>query len=147
MLTSLQQGLGDDIRVIPAPCVSRCQHAPVAIVGHNPLNHATTENVIKAVNNNATDPQIPNYINYAEYKKLDGYQLYSDCINDKHTVDDVIQIMNDSCLRGLGGAGFPAGKKCGFVKNYADSRMKCLILNTLISSLPDANWSIGILVA
>ncbi|MEE9413436.1 MAG: NAD(P)H-dependent oxidoreductase subunit E, partial [Methylococcales bacterium] len=123
LLASLQQGLGENIRVIPAPCVGRCQHAPVAIVGQNPVDHATTDNVSNTVNNKDTEPHIPNYINYAEYKKLGGYQLYIDCINGNHTVDNVIQIMNDSGLRGLGGAGFPAGKKWGFVKSYAGPRL------------------------
>ncbi len=123
LLTSLQQGLGDNVRVIPAPCVGRCQHAPVAVVGQNPIDHASTDSVTSAIDNKTVKPQIPNYINYAEYKKLEGYQLYVDCINGKHTVDDVIQIMNDSGLRGLGGAGFPAGKKWGFVKSYAGPRL------------------------
>jgi formate dehydrogenase len=126
LLTSLQQGLGDTIRVIPAPCVGRCQHAPVAIVGQNPIDHASTDNVTSAVNNNAVTPQTPSYINYVNYKSLDGYQLYTDCINGKHTIDNVIQIMNDSGLRGLGGAGFPAGKKWGFVKSYAGPRLMAI---------------------
>jgi formate dehydrogenase len=123
LLASLQQGLGDNVRVIPAPCVGRCQHAPVAVVGQNPIDHANTDSVASAVNNNAIEPQIPSYIDYANYKQLDGYQLYVDCIDGKHTVDNVIQIMNDSGLRGLGGAGFPAGKKWGFVKSYAGPRL------------------------
>ncbi len=126
LLTSLQQELGENIRVIPAPCVGRCQHAPVAIVGHNPVDYATTDNVSDAVKNNNTEPQIPNFINYADYKQPDGYQLYVECINGEHTVDTVIQIMNDSGLRGLGGAGFPAGKKWGFVKNYAGPRLMAI---------------------
>ena len=126
LLASLQQGTGEDIRVIPAPCVGRCQHAPVAIVGHNPVDHATTKNVNNAISNKATEPEIPGYINYIEYKKLDGYQLYRDCINDKHNAEAVIQIMNDSGLRGLGGAGFPAGKKWGFVKNYTGPRLMAI---------------------
>ena len=126
LLTSLQQGLGDNVRVIPAPCVGRCQHAPVAVVGQNPIDHASTESVTSAVNNNVVTPQTPSYINYANYKILDGYQLYMDCINGKHTVDNVIQVMNDSGLRGLGGAGFPAGKKWGFVKSYAGPRLMAI---------------------
>ncbi len=123
LLASLQQGLGDNVRVIPAPCVGRCQHAPVAVVGQNPIDHASTDSVTSAVDNKTVEPQTPNYINYLEYKKLEGYQLYIDCINGKHTVDNIIQIMNDSGLRGLGGAGFPAGKKWGFVKSYAGPRL------------------------
>ena len=123
LIASLQQGLGDNVRVIPAPCVGRCQHAPVAVVGQNPIDHASTDSVTTAVENKTVEPQIPDYINYAEYKKLEGYQLYIECINGKHTIDNVIQIMNDSGLRGLGGAGFPAGKKWGFVKSYVGPRL------------------------
>ncbi|HFD13629.1 MAG TPA: NADH-quinone oxidoreductase subunit F [Crenotrichaceae bacterium] len=123
LLNSLQQRLGDTVRVIPAPCVGRCQHAPVAIVGQNPIDHATLENVTSTVQTRSVKPHIPAYINLAEYRSLDGYQLYVDCLNGKHTAEKVIQIMNDSGLRGLGGAGFPAGKKWGFVKSYPGSRL------------------------
>jgi formate dehydrogenase len=65
LLASLQQGLGDNVRVIPAPCVGRCQHAPVAVVGQNPIDHASTDSVTSAVDNKTVEPQIPSNINYA----------------------------------------------------------------------------------
>jgi len=122
LISSLQQGLDDQVRVLPAPCVGRCEHAPVAIVGHNPIDKATVDSVTKAARDKAIKPTIPDYINYTEYRDHNGYLLYADCISGKHTAESVIQIMNDSGLRGLGGAGFPAGKKWGFVKSYQGPR-------------------------
>lgn len=122
LFNSLKQGLGNQVRVLPAPCVGRCQHAPVAIVGQNPVDHANHDKINKAILNNNTKPETPVYINYVEYRTNDGYQLYADCVSGKHTSENIIQIMNDSGLRGLGGAGFPAGKKWGFVKSYPGPR-------------------------
>ena len=122
LLASLKSELGDQVRVLTAPCVGRCQHAPVAVVGQNPIDYANTDAVIQAVKNKTVEPEIPEYINYADYQKLAGYQLYQDCISDKHSADQIIQTMNDSGLRGLGGAGFPAGRKWGFVKSYPGPR-------------------------
>jgi formate dehydrogenase len=102
---------GQEVRVVPAPCVGRCEVAPCVVVGQNPVGHATVDAVKRAVSQGATFPDKPQYIDYSEYRKAGGYQLIADCLAGKRTREDVIKIMEDSALRGLGGAGFPAGRK------------------------------------
>ena len=102
---------GPGVRVIPAPCVGRCEVAPCVVVGQNPVGHATVDSVMGAVARGEASPDKPEYIGYAAYRKAGGYQLIADCLAGKRTREDFIKIMEDSALRGLGGAGFPAGRK------------------------------------
>ncbi|HXD75051.1 MAG TPA: NAD(P)H-dependent oxidoreductase subunit E [Vicinamibacterales bacterium] len=112
LLDALPARLGTSVRVLHAPCVGRCETAPVAVVGQNPVLHATADGVAAAVKANAVvDAVTPTPIDYAAYKADGGYQLAADCINGKTSRDDVIGAMENSGLRGLGGAGFPAGRK------------------------------------
>ncbi len=103
--------LGKDVRVLHAPCVGRCESAPVAIVGQHPVLNASVSSVKKAVAEKKTRcPESP-YIDFNAYKKGGGYRLIADCLAGKRTREDITKIMEDSALRGLGGAGFPAGRK------------------------------------
>ena len=102
---------GPGVRVIPAPCVGRCEVAPCVVVGQNPVGHATVDSVMHAVARGDASPDKPEYIGYSAYRKAGGYQLIADCLAGKRTREDLIKIMEDSALRGLGGAGFPAGRK------------------------------------
>ena len=112
LLEKLPALLGTDVRVLHAPCVGRCETAPVAVVGQNPVPHATAENVTALVNAKAvTHPASATHIGYAAYRAQGGYALAAACINGERTREDVIAAMEDSGLRGLGGAGFPAGRK------------------------------------
>ena len=110
--------LGPDVRVLHAPCVGRCETAPVAVVGQNPVPHATSEKVIVARAGEEpsgirtpTSPVTPGHVDYAAYRAAGGYALAASCVNRERTAEDVITLMEDSGLRGLGGAGFPAGRK------------------------------------
>ena len=111
LLARLPGVLGRDVRVIPAPCVGRCEAAPVAVVHQNPVGHATLEKVRDAVARKATRCPDPKYRDYAAYRKAGGYRLIADCLAGRHTREAVTAIMDDAGLRGLGGAGFPAGRK------------------------------------
>src|SRR5690242_4331605 len=71
----LKMDLGDDVRVIPAPCVGRCEVAPCVVVGQNPIGHATPDAVKQAVAKGATAPARASYIGYAEYRRDGGYRL------------------------------------------------------------------------
>jgi formate dehydrogenase beta subunit len=103
--------LGKDVRVVPAPCVGRCEVAPCVIVGQNPIGNASLDSVNAAVAARAIGPDQPAYIDYAAYRKAGGYKLLDDGLAGRRTRDELTKVMEDSGLRGLGGAGFPAGRK------------------------------------
>ncbi|HET9834718.1 MAG TPA: NADH-ubiquinone oxidoreductase-F iron-sulfur binding region domain-containing protein, partial [Vicinamibacterales bacterium] len=112
LLHKLPSILGTGVRVLHAPCVGRCETAPVAVVGQNPVPNATTEKITALVNAKAVShPPSTTHIDYAAYRAQGGYTLAAACISGERTREDVIAAMEDSGLRGLGGAGFPAGRK------------------------------------
>src|SRR5688572_15006231 len=103
--------LGKDVRVIPAPRVGRCEVAPCVVVGQNPVGNATVEGVSNAVSRKEISCEVQPYIGYEAYRAGGGYQLLADCLAGKRTREELTGIMEESALRGLGGAGFPAGRK------------------------------------
>ncbi|MGE5638857.1 MAG: NAD(P)H-dependent oxidoreductase subunit E, partial [Clostridia bacterium] len=111
LFKSLSSTLGKDVRVVKAPCVGRCESAPVAVVHQNAVLQATPEKVQKAVQQKNLKCEETKYIGFEEYKKQGGYKLAADCYSGKRMRDEITKIMEDSGLRGLGGAGFPAGRK------------------------------------
>jgi formate dehydrogenase len=111
LLEKLPGILGKGVRVVHAPCVGRCEVAPVAVVGQNPVGNATVDAVKKAVEKKQTTCAETDYVDFAAYNKGGGYKLIADCFAGKHTRDGLTKIMEDSGLRGLGGAGFPVGRK------------------------------------
>jgi len=117
LLDALPRLLGKDVRVLHAPCVGRCETAPVVVVGQNPIPNATPDQVVsrvkaRALEHDATNSSItPGHIGYDAYRAGGGYALAASCVGGRRTPADVIAIMENSGLRGLGGAGFPAGRK------------------------------------
>jgi formate dehydrogenase len=111
LLQKLPALLGSDVRVLPAPCVGRCEQAPVAVIGQNPVAHATVDGVVALAAGGRTTCDIAVYTDYAAYRSAGGYRLYADCIAGTTDRESVIKALEDSSLRGLGGAGFPAGRK------------------------------------
>jgi len=122
----LELGLGKDVRVIAAPCVGRCEVAPCVVVGQNPIGNATADKVRAAVKDKAHGCPAAPYIGYAEYRKNGGYRLLADCLAGRRTRDEITKIMEDSGLRGLGGAGFAAGRKWRIVAAEAEPRLMAL---------------------
>jgi len=120
---SLKNVLGEGVRIQPVPCVGRCQNAPVAVVGKNPLDLATIESVQNAVIKKEVCPEIPEYVGFSQYRDTGGYQLFQECNSGKRTAESVIDELKKSGLRGLGGAGFPAGSKWEIVKRFSDPRL------------------------
>ena len=111
LLEELSLSAGKNVRVIPAPCVGRCECAPVAVVGQHPVLNASVSLVQKAVAEKQTLCPETSYIDFKTYRKEGGYRLIADCLAGRRTREEVTKIMEDSALRGLGGAGFPAGRK------------------------------------
>ena len=123
LLAKLPAILGQQIRVLHAPCVGRCEVAPCVVVGQNPIGNATVEAVRKAVASKETACAKTRYIDFAAYKKAGGYKLIADCLGGKHTREGMTKIMEDSGLRGLGGAGFPVGRKWKSVAAESEPRL------------------------
>ncbi len=126
LLQELGRALGEKARILRAPCMGRCECAPVAEVGHFPVENATPTAVIHAADNSHTEPPILSYTVYDTYVKTNGYKLFKQCMTGERTVDDLIEIMEASGLRGLGGAGFPAGRKWRFVRQEPAPRLMAI---------------------
>jgi NADH:ubiquinone oxidoreductase subunit F (NADH-binding)/NADH:ubiquinone oxidoreductase subunit E len=107
---------GPGVRVIGAPCIGRCEHAPAAVVGQRSVDHATAEKIAAVVAAGQTRADPVAYVGLAAYRAAGGYTTYAECCDAKRTADDVIAALEDSSLRGLGGAGFPVGRKWRIVR-------------------------------
>jgi formate dehydrogenase beta subunit len=105
-----------NVRVLGAPCIGRCEQAPAAVVGRNPIDCATLPRVLDAVRNRVVEATPPPYIDFAAYRRDGGYRTLVDCVEGRRSVESVITEMENSSLRGLGGAGFPAGRKWKIVR-------------------------------
>ncbi|MDP3841947.1 MAG: NAD(P)H-dependent oxidoreductase subunit E [Oxalobacteraceae bacterium] len=123
LLARLPQILGQQVRVISTPCVGRCEQAPVAVVGQNPLPHASCDAIVAKVAANELRHIPDGWIDYAAYQAQGGYRLLQDCISGVRELESVIKTMEDSGLRGLGGAGFPAGRKWRIVRAETGPRL------------------------
>ena len=123
----LKDNLDSNVRVVRAPCMGRCHQAPVVEVGKKHFVNANVSLVQKALEEQDTKPVIPNYISYDDYVKEGGYKILKDCIEDKKDPMKLIEEMEQSGLRGLGGAGFPTGRKWRFVR--AEDKPRLMAIN------------------
>ena len=151
LLAKLPSILGNpNIKVAAAPCVGRCEQAPVAVVHQYPVLFATTDKIQAAVNNKLTtqpmakddavfDPAAlaeqgvspqgemqavsPDYVGYESYRAQGGYALAKEIFEGKKDAESIIKAMESSGLRGLGGAGFPAGRKWRIVKDQVAPKL------------------------
>ena len=151
LLTKLPAILGNpNVKVVAAPCVGRCEQAPVAVVHQYPVLFATTDKVSAAVKNNLTtqpmakdsanfDPAAlaekgvspqgenqalsPDYVGYESYRAQGGYALAKEIFEGKKDGESIVKIMESSGLRGLGGAGFPAGRKWRIVRDQVAPKL------------------------
>jgi formate dehydrogenase len=126
LIDKLKRILGPDVRVIPAPCVGRCETAPVAVVHQHPVLEATVDKVQAAVSAGDTRCAVGKYVNYASYRKQGGYNIAAECLSGKRDAETVIKAMENSGLRGLGGAGFPAGRKWRIVRAEPAPRLMAI---------------------
>ncbi len=123
----LKDNLDSNVRVVRAPCMGRCHQAPVVEVGKKHFVNANLSLVQKALEEQDTKPVIPNYISYDDYVKEGGYKILKDCIEDKKDPMKLIDEMEQSGMRGLGGAGFPTGRKWRFVR--AEDKPRLMAIN------------------
>ena len=120
--SALEDGLNpEEVRVLRAPCMGRCDTAPVLEIGHNHIDNATVEKVEAAIAADDTHVHVPSYETYADYTANGGYASLKD-LRANGNWEDVQAKIKESGLRGLGGAGFPSGTKWGFVRANAGPR-------------------------
>ncbi|HXP75268.1 MAG TPA: NAD(P)H-dependent oxidoreductase subunit E [Stellaceae bacterium] len=123
LLKYLPAKLGAKVRVVRAPCMGGCHNAPAVAIGHALHEHATVESVAKAASKGEMHPHLPAYPGLDTYRAQGGYKLLEACLAGGKTVEDILKALEDSALRGLGGAGFPTGRKWRFVRNEAKPRL------------------------
>ena len=123
LLDALPARLGSDVRVVRAPCMGRCDTAPVAEVGHRHVDHADTETIAAVVASGEHGAEVPDHLRFDAYVEGGGYALLRDCRAGKRSAEELIGVMESSGLRGLGGAGFPAGRKWRFVRAEQGPRL------------------------
>ena len=120
--TALEEGLDpNEVRVLRAPCMGRCDTAPVLELGHNHIDNATPEKVRAAIAAGDTHAHVPTYEALETYMGSGGYETLR-TLRANGDWQDVQARIKDSGLRGLGGAGFPSGTKWGFVRGNAGPR-------------------------
>ncbi len=118
ILNELSELKEDNIKVVPGPCMGRCDVAPTVCVGKNYVDNASADLVKEAIKNNNFEAFIPKYISLHDYKKNDGYKIASKVKDGKITNEQIIESLKDSGLKGKGGAGFPTGMKWEIVSKY-----------------------------
>ena len=123
LIAELDEIFGEKVRVQRVPCVGRCHGAPVAVVGQNAIERADTASLIERVEQRATAPQPTSHIPFDEYCNVGGYELLKKCVGGEFQREAVIDILADSGLRGLGGAGFPAGRKWSILRGQPAPRL------------------------
>jgi len=106
-----KQFFNDDIRVLKAPCMGRCDCAPVASADKRHIDHASVEEIDRVIRSGNLDPVIPYYRDFDDYIADGGYSVLQACLNGEYQREQIIDMLSDSCLRGLGGAGYPTGRK------------------------------------
>jgi len=118
LLQDIKKLENKNIKVVPGPCMGRCNVAPTVCVGKNYVDVANFDKVKKTIDEKNFDPFIPDYINLSAYKKKGGYEIANKIKNGVISKKQVLDSLNESGLKGKGGAGFPTGKKWEIVSNY-----------------------------
>ncbi|MGI9298744.1 MAG: NAD(P)H-dependent oxidoreductase subunit E [Gammaproteobacteria bacterium] len=122
LMQKLRDALGERARILAAPCVGRCAAAPVAVVGQNAVENAAAETVAAAFSAGHFAPAVPSAQTLAEYRQTGGYEIYRECLSGARDAESVLAVLEESGLRGLGGAGFPAARKWRIVRDIAGDK-------------------------
>jgi formate dehydrogenase beta subunit len=123
LLAALPSTLGSSVRVLRAPCMGACDRAPAAAVGHVQTHHCTPGSVAAAVAEGAHAHPYVGGNDFDAYVAEGGYALLKACLAGERTRDDIIKAVGDAGLRGLGGAGFPTGRKWTLVRGEPAPRL------------------------
>ncbi len=123
LMAALGDRAGPEVRIVRAPCMGACDVAPAAEVGHNQIAAATADSVLAAAGSGDIHAHVPDYMGFDSYVEDGGYGLLRECRDGARTADELMDILDASGLRGLGGAGFPAGRKWRFVRAEAGPRL------------------------
>ena len=123
-LTSAHSGA--DVRIQRVPCIGRCDAAPLAVVGQNPIGYATLDRVATAIHDRDFTAALPTVISFEEYVAKGGYNLLHQVRSGEVTGEQVITALEAGGLRGLGGAGFTSGRKWRIVGAQAGPRYLCI---------------------
>ena len=123
LLARLPALLGTEVRVVAAPCIGRCEQAPAVAVHQYPIAHATPQSVQAAVVAKLTHHEPAPTIDLAAYRAAGGYRALRQCLRNERDIESVLGTMESSGLRGLGGAGFPSGRKWRIVRGQAAPRL------------------------
>ncbi|MEL6919962.1 MAG: NAD(P)H-dependent oxidoreductase subunit E [Pseudomonadota bacterium] len=119
LIDALETHYAGEVRVQRVPCIGRCAQAPAAQVGKRAVDYATVERVAAITD---FEPEVPGYQKLEAYRAQGGYVALSQVLTNQLGSDEVISTMSDAGLRGLGGAGFPAGRKWSIVKAQGGPR-------------------------
>jgi NADH:ubiquinone oxidoreductase subunit F (NADH-binding)/NADH:ubiquinone oxidoreductase subunit E len=126
LIADLKKKAGKNVRVLHAPCMGRCHHAPAAAVGKNYLDDVTIDKLLVAANANDITPHVPDVQTFDEYVAEDGYATLKSLRDGAKSPEEVIEELLEAGLRGLGGAGFPSGQKWKFVRGGEGPRYMCI---------------------
>lgn len=124
LINNLESQYGEGVRIQRVPCVGRCDAAPVAVVGQNAIGHADAAKVSAAVEQGHESAEVSvDWVRYEAYCSDGGYTLARQCLDDPAVAESIIETLDSSGLRGLGGAGFPAGRKWRILKDQPAPRL------------------------
>ena len=126
LLATLPRAVGAGVRVVRAPCMGRCEGAPVAEVGRRHITHATQDAILACIEEGDFTPLVPPHVDFAAYTGNGGYSVLKECLSGARKAQDVIGALEDGGLKGMGGAGFPTGRKWRFVRAEPAPRLMAI---------------------
>ena len=113
----------NDVRILTAPCMGLCDVAPACEVGHKHFKDITSKKVLDAIANKDTHTEVVDGILFDDYLKNGGYKTLTKCRENIFSLEYIINQLNESGLKGMGGAGFPSGQKWKFVRMEKGPRL------------------------